>query len=199
MRIYSILIMLFFSQITLADVTSSGQTTNTLSNQSGSNTAITGGYSSETTYQSGSSSNTTTTNTTNSNQKTAVNSATAPAMSIYSQQSCTIPLSLGMTTIGLSFSAGNYYLDEACELRRKVELLNKLGLKVAAVALLCTDPLVFESMAHAGTWCPHNGKIGDQAREGWLNERKEKLKTTGGTKPSMTWNNKAVPSGKINE
>ena len=197
MRIYSILIMLFFSQITLADVTSSGQTTNTLSNQSGSNTAITGGYSSETTYQSGSSSNTTTTNTTNSNQKTAVNSATAPAMSIYSQQSCTIPLSLGMTTIGLSFSAGNYYLDEACELRRKVELLNKLGLKVAAVALLCTDPLVFESMAHAGTWCPYNGAIGDQAREGWLNERKKEL--TGGTKSSMTWNNKAVPSEKINE
>ncbi len=187
MKRLSILALLLCSQMTLADVTSSGETTNTLSNQSGANTAITGGYSSETTYQSGSSSNTTTTNTSNSNQKTAVNSATAPAMSIYSQQSCTIPLSLGMTVIGFSASMGNYYVDEACELRRKVELLNKLGLKVAAVALLCTDPLVFESMAHAGTWCPHEGKIGTEAQQGWLNERKKNLNSQT-TKPSMTWN-----------
>ena len=66
-----IVFLLFFVMLgispTWADSTNSGATTNTQSNTSGSNTAITGGYSAETTttYQSGSSSNTTTTNTTN--------------------------------------------------------------------------------------------------------------------------------------
>ena len=173
----------------MADVTSSGSTTNTQENNAGSNTAITGGYESSTTYQSGSSSNTDTTNTTNNstNQKTAANTSSAPSMSVYSQSSCVIPLSLGMTTIGFSFSAGNYYVDENCERRRKSELLSKLGMKVAAISLMCQDENVFLAMAHAGTWCPHEGNIGQKAQEGWINERKKELSSQT-IKPSMTWN-----------
>ena len=82
----------------IADVTSSGATTNTQSNNAGSNTAITGGYESATTYQSGSSSNSTTNNETNNstNTKTAVNPSNAPAMSVYGQDSCVIPLAAGI-------------------------------------------------------------------------------------------------------
>ena len=78
----------------MADVTSSGSTDNTQTNQSGGNTAITGGYESSTTYQSGSESTTTTNNdtTNNSNTRTAVNSASAPSMSVYGQDSCVIQL-----------------------------------------------------------------------------------------------------------
>ena len=139
--IFTVIILGYAIEDAVSDVTSSGATTNTQSNNAGSNTAITGGYESSTTYQSGSSSNSTTTNTTNNstNQKTAVNTSSAPAMSVYGQDSCVIPLSLGMTTIGFSFSAGNYYKDEACEKRKKIKLLNALSMKVAAISLACSD------------------------------------------------------------
>lgn len=164
-----LLVLLLLCQTAIADVTSSGSTTNTQSNNAGSNTAITGGYESSTTYQSGSSSNSTTNNETNnnSNQKTATAPSNAPAMSVYGQDSCVIPLSLGMTTIGFSFSAGNYYLDEECSRRKKSKLLNQLGMKVAAISLLCQDKDVFEAMKMAGTSCPYNGLIGEAAKEAW--------------------------------
>ena len=183
------LILLLGMVDAMGDVTSSGSTTNTQSNNAGSNTAITGGYESSTTYQSGSSSNTTTNNETNNstNQKTAVNSSSAPAMSVYGQDSCVIPLSVGVTTIGVSFSAGNYYVDENCERRKSATLLSKFGMKVAAISLMCQDPTVFDAMWNAGTPCPFEGLIGDKAKQKWLDQRKNKIRNQS-TKPSMTWN-----------
>ena len=174
----------------LGDVTSSGATTNTQSNNAGSNTAITGGYESSTTYQSGSSSNTTTTNSTNNNTntKTAVNSSSAPAMSVYGQDSCVIPLAAGITVIGFSGTYGSYYTDPNCERRKSVSVLAKLGMKVAAISLMCQDENVWEAMMNAGTPCPIDGLIGEKAKARWMEKRKQEL--TGGTqtKPSMTWN-----------
>ena len=40
-------------------------------------------------------------------------------------------------------------------------------MKVAAVAILCQDERVFESMIQAGTPCPIDGKIGKQAMGLW--------------------------------
>ena len=175
---------------TMADVTSSGSTTNTQTNSSGGNTAITGGYESSTTYQSGSSSSTTTNNDTNNstNTKTAVNSASAPAMSVYGQDSCVIPLAAGVTVIGFSGSFGSYYTDPNCERRKSVAVLSKLGMKVAAISLMCQDVDVWQAMMDAGTPCPIEGLIGEKAKAKWIEKRKQEL--TGGTqaKPSMTWN-----------
>ena len=42
-----------------------------------------------------------------------------------------------------------------------------MGMKVAAVSLMCQDPRVFEAMTMAGTPCPFEGKIGDEAAEMW--------------------------------
>ena len=183
----------------IGDVTSSGSTTNTQSNNAGSNTAITGGYESSTTYQSGSSSSTTTNNETNNstNQKTAVNSASAPSMSVYGQDSCVIPLAAGVTVIGFSGSFGSYMVDEECERRKSVAVLAKLGMKVAAISLMCQDENVWQAMMDAGTPCPIEGLIGAKAKERWMEKRRKEL--TGGTqtKPSMTWNEKPIPSGNI--
>jgi|TARA_A100001515_G_scaffold80375_1_gene63761 hypothetical protein len=187
-----ILIIAYGIENALSDVTSSGATTNTQTNNAGSNTAITGGYESSTTYQSGSSSNTTTTNTTNNstNQKTAVNTSSAPAMSVYGQDSCVIPLSLGMTVIGFSTSMGTYYHDEKCERRKKVKVLNALGMKVAAISLMCQDKDTWNAMLNAGTPCPIDGLIGEQAKKKW--------KEVGGFEMKNYWNGKKIPSGKIN-
>jgi hypothetical protein len=174
----------------LGDVTSSGATTNTQSNNAGSNTAITGGYESSTTYQSGSSSNTTTTNSTNNNTntKTAVNSSSAPAMSVYGQDSCVIPLAAGITVIGFSGTYGSYYTDPNCERRKSVSVLAKLGMKVAAISLMCQDENVWEAMMNAGTPCPIDGLIGEKAKARWMEKRKQELTGATQTKPSMTWN-----------
>ena len=40
-------------------------------------------------------------------------------------------------------------------------------MKVAAVAILCQDERVFESMIQAGTPCPIDGKIGKDALSLW--------------------------------
>ena len=174
----------------IADVTSSGSTTNTQSNNAGSNTAITGGYESATTYQSGSSSNSTTNNETNNstNTKTAVNPSNAPSMSVYGQDSCVIPLAAGITVIGFSGSFGSYYTDPDCQRRKSVAVLAKLGMKVAAISLMCQDENVWEAMMMAGTPCPVDGLIGEKAKARWMEKRRGELTGDSTAKPSMTWN-----------
>jgi len=189
--IWVILIAILVYGITdaIGDVTSSGATTNTQSNNAGSNTAITGGYESATTYQSGSSSNSTTNNETNNstNTKTAVNPASAPSMSVYGQDSCVIPLASGITIIGFSGSFGTYVTDESCERRKSIAVLAKLGMKVAAISLACQDQNIWQAMMDAGTPCPIDGLIGEKAKARWMEKRKETLRDTT-TKSSMKWN-----------
>jgi hypothetical protein len=182
-----LIILVLCIEQSIADTTSSGATDLNQTNTSGTNTSISGGYSSETTYQSGSSSNTTNTTNNSSNTKTPVNPSNAPAMSVYGQDSCVIPLAAGITVIGFSGTYGSYYTDPACELRKKSKLLNKLGMKVAAISLMCQDDAVFDAMMNAGTPCPVDGLIGEQAKARWLEKRKEDLSNET-SKRSMTWN-----------
>ena len=155
------------------DVTSSGATTNDQVNSSGSNTAITGGYNSEATtnYNSGSSSNATTTNTTNNNSYTGdtrtVPSASAPGISAMSQDLCTVGVSAGLQKPLIGASIGITKRDMNCERMKLSKLLFDFNMKVAAVSILCQDARVFQSMMHAGTPCPFNGKIGTDALEEW--------------------------------
>jgi len=161
------------STITFADTTSSGSTTNDQTNTSGSNTTITGGYSSEstTTYADGSTNDTTsTTNSTtnnNNNTKVPVPTASAPSMSAYSQDICATGQSTGIQTPVVGFSSGTTTRDMNCERMKLSKLLNDYGMKVAAVAILCQDPRVFEAMEQAGTPCPFEGKIGGAAVKQW--------------------------------
>jgi hypothetical protein len=42
-----------------------------------------------------------------------------------------------------------------------------MGMKVAAVSVMCQDSRVFEAMLNAGTPCPKDGLVGDKARLAW--------------------------------
>jgi len=168
-----------FSLLCLVMIPLSGfaNDTNTQSNTSGSNTNITGGYTTtnNNTYQSGSSNdttNTTTNNTTNTTtnqaQDTRVSAmASAPSMSAYSQDLCLVGISGGVSTIGLSLSGGSYMIDENCERIKLSKTLSDLGMKVAAVSILCQDERVFFAMEQSGTPCPFEGKIGKAAADQW--------------------------------
>ena len=140
----------------------------TQTNTSGSNTAIEGGYTSEstTTYQSGSESTSTTTNTTNSDIKSSPPSAAAPSYNSMTQDVCAVGISGGLQTFGFGVSGGKHVIDKNCERLKLARILNDFGMKVAAVAILCQDERVFESMIQAGTPCPIDGRIGKEAL--WL-------------------------------
>ena len=159
MRTLTILFILLF--------TTSAHAGSTQSNVSGSNTAIEGGYTSSTTYESGSSSSSTTSNTTNSNIKSAPPSAYAPGVNSSGIDVCSTGASMGIQTFGLGVSGGKSFRDENCERIKLSRQLDSMGMKVAAVALLCQDPRVFEAMIHAGTPCPYQGKIGNEASKLW--------------------------------
>jgi len=137
-------------------------------NVSGSNTSIEGGYTGgATTYQSGSSSNTTSTTNSTSNVKSAPPTSSAPSYNSMTQDVCAVGVSMGVQTFGFGVSGGKHSIDENCERLKLARILNDFGMKVAAVAILCQDERVFESMIQAGTPCPIDGKIGKEAKELW--------------------------------
>ena len=161
MRYLSILLLLLFTSSAIAG--------STQTNTSGSNTAIEGGYTSSaaTTYESGSSSNSTTTNNSTSNTKSAPPSAGAPSYNSMTQDVCAVGVSLGVQTFGIGISGGKHRIDKNCKRLKLARILNDFGMKVAAVAILCQDERVFESMIQAGTPCPIDGKIGKEAKQLW--------------------------------
>ena len=158
---FLILTLFFFSGKALAG--------STQTNTSGSNTAIEGGYTSEstTTYETGSESTSTTNNTTNSDIRSAPPSAAAPSYNSMTQDVCAVGISAGIQTFGIGISGGKHVIDENCERLKLARILNDFGMKVAAVAILCQDERVFESMIQAGTPCPIDGKIGKDAMSLW--------------------------------
>ena len=140
----------------------------TQTNVSGSNTAIEGGYTGgATTYETGSSSSSTTNNTSNSDIRSAPPSAGAPSYNSMTQDVCAVGASAGVQTFGVGISGGKHFIDKNCERLKLARILNDFGMKVAAVAILCQDERVFESMIQAGTVCPIDGKIGKEAMALW--------------------------------
>ena len=145
------------------------QADSTQTNTSGSNTSIEGGYTSTatTTYESGSESTSTTNNTTNSDIRSSQPSASAPSYNAMTQDVCAVGISAGIQTFGIGVSGGKHVIDKNCERLKLARILNDFGMKVAAVAILCQDERVFESMIQAGTPCPIDGKIGKEAKQLW--------------------------------
>ena len=140
----------------------------TQSNVSGSNTSIEGGYTGgATTYESGSTSTSTTNSTSNSNIKSAPPTASAPSYNSMTQDVCSTGASLGVQTFGIGITGGKHFIDKNCERLKLARILNDFGMRVAAVAILCQDERVFESMISAGTVCPIDGKIGAEAMALW--------------------------------
>jgi hypothetical protein len=50
---------------------------------------------------------------------------------------------------------------------KNAKTLYDMGMKVAAVSVMCQDQRVFDAMMNAGTPCPKDGLIGDEAKAAW--------------------------------
>ena len=143
---------------------------NSQTNSSGSNTQITGGYTSTTTNTySGGQTNTTTSTTTSSTNGSEIPppSANSPSYSSMSQDVCSMGVSGSVSTGVFGLSGGKHVVDLNCERIKLAKVLQDFGMKVASVAVLCQDPRVFQAMEAAGTPCPFDGKIGAEAAALW--------------------------------
>lgn len=90
-----------------------------------------------------------------------------PMMSGGNADLCTTGASAAVQTQIFGLSMGGTTRDLNCERLKLSKTLFDMGMKVAAVATMCQDRRVFDAMMQAGTPCPYEGKIGDQAREAW--------------------------------
>ena len=106
-----------------------------------------------------------------SNSTTTVKSppptAVAPAITVINSDVCAVAASGAVQTQILGISMGGTMTDKNCERLKLARGVYDMGMKVAAVAIMCQDERVFTAMMNAGTPCPVDGKIGEQAREIW--------------------------------
>ena len=100
--------------------------------------------------------------------------AVAPSITTINNDVCAVAASGAVQTQILGFAMGGTMRDMNCERIKLSKNLYDMGMKVAAVANLCQDDRVFQAMVDAGTPCPVEGKIGEQAREIWIKRGKIK-------------------------
>ena len=93
--------------------------------------------------------------------------ASAPSVVINNQDVCSTASSAAIQTQVLGFAGGTTIRDMNCERLKLARSLYGMGMKVAAVSMLCQDERVFDAMMMAGTPCPYEGKIGAEAKKLW--------------------------------
>ena len=108
-------------------------------------------------------SNSTSTTTVKSPPPTAV----APAITVINSDVCAVAASGAVQTQILGISMGGTMTDYNCERIKLARGVYDMGMKVAAVSIMCQDERVFSAMMNAGTPCPVDGKIGEQAKAIW--------------------------------
>ncbi len=90
---------------------------------------------------------------------------------------CIVGVSGAVQTQILGISMGSTIRDMNCERLKNSKTLFDMGMKVAAVSVLCQDVRVFDAMMMAGTPCPYHGIIGVDARIAWQNDELNRPKT----------------------
>jgi hypothetical protein len=94
-------------------------------------------------------------------------SAVIPTMNNTNSDLCTVGVAGAVQTQILGISAGGSVRDMNCEKLKNAKVLYDMGMKVAAVSVMCQDKRVFDAMMMAGTPCPYDGMIGSNAKAAW--------------------------------
>ena len=130
--------------------------------------------------------------TTNGKTETTVKSpppsAISPQFSAGSNSDlCTIGVAGAVQTQILGISAGTTFTEENCIRLKNAKTLYDMGMKVAAVSVMCQDEKIFDAMMNAGTPCPYQGMIGEAAKIGWESHVEETRKELAESdKPDVT-------------
>jgi len=83
-----------------------------------------------------------------------VGSAIAPSYMSNGIETCLQGTGSSIQTGIVGYTSGNYKVDEYCNRRRNAKVLSDLGMKVAAISVMCADEAVFRAMFVSGTPCP---------------------------------------------
>ena len=130
-----------------------------------------------------------------------LNNTQALNVMINNQDVCSTGTSAAVQTQVLGIAGGTTIRDLNCERLKLSRALYGMGMKVAAVSLLCQDARVFESMEMAGTPCPYKGKIGIEAAKAWAENPEKRpdyekwLKENDLEAYEREWKNKATTWG----
>lgn len=107
----------------------------------------------------------------NSRSETTVKSpppsAISPSINASNSDLCTVGVSGAVQTQILGISGGMTVRDMNCERLKLSKTLYDMGMKVAAISTLCQDKRIFDAMMMAGTPCPYDGLIGEEAKAAW--------------------------------
>jgi hypothetical protein len=113
----------------------------------------------------------TSTTTTNGDTTTTVKSpppsAISPTITTINSDVCAVGFGGAAQTQILGISFGGTTTDWNCERLKLSKTMFDMGMKVAAVAVMCQDRRVWDAMMSAGTPCPIDGKIGAEAKAVW--------------------------------
>ena len=125
-------------------------------------------------------------------------SAISPTINTSNSDLCTFGVAGAVQTQILGISTGTQFTDENCERLKNSKTLYDMGMKVAAVSLMCQDDSVFDTMMNAGTPCPYDGMIGEEAKRAWEEEElQEETVTAFGVKLDEQTKDTAAASGGI--
>ena len=94
--------------------------------------------------------------------------ASSPSVVVNNSDVCKTAVAGAVQTQILGISTGMTVTDENCERIKLSRSLYAMGMKVAAISTLCADSRIWDSMHMAGTPCPFMGAIGEEAKQGWL-------------------------------
>ncbi len=94
--------------------------------------------------------------------------ANAPSVVVNNSDVCRSSGSIAVQHQILGVAVGKTTTDENCERLKLSRSLYAMGMKVSAISVLCQDSRTFDAMIMAGTPCPYMGAIGEEAKQGWL-------------------------------
>ena len=80
---------------------------------------------------------------------------------------CTVSASGAIQTQILGISLGAMQTDPLCVLITKATALYNMQMRVAAISVLCNDPMIWRAMMDANSPCPIDGLISDAAKDAW--------------------------------
>jgi hypothetical protein len=94
-------------------------------------------------------------------------SAISPQINVSNSDLCTVGVAGAVQTQILGISMGTVYTEPNCLLLKQSKQLYNLGMRVAAVAVLCENRKIFMAMRNSSTHCPIDGLTGQAAKEMW--------------------------------
>jgi|TARA_R110000787_G_scaffold226498_1_gene334209 hypothetical protein len=94
--------------------------------------------------------------------------ASSPGIVVNNNDVCQTGLTAALQTGVFGVSGGTTIRDLNCERIKLARSVFGMGLKVAGISILCQEVRVFDGLWMAGSPCPFMGKIGEAAKEEWL-------------------------------